>query len=67
MKTLYAGGLHFEVECGAHISAVIDELITCANVTGQKATAVFNEVVLQAKPGDSPEKLRKFYGRKMSC
>jgi hypothetical protein len=67
MKTLRADGLYFVVAGGAHIDAAIDELVACANTTGQKATTVFNEIELQAAPGDSPEKLRKLYGRKMAC
>jgi hypothetical protein len=63
MKTLRADGLYFVVAGGARIDTAIDELIGRANVTGQKATAIFNEIELQAAPGDSPEKLRKLYGR----
>jgi hypothetical protein len=67
VKTLRADGLYFRLKGGGHIEVVIEELIACANTTGQKATTVFNEVVLQAAPGDSPEKQRKLYwGRWMA-
>jgi hypothetical protein len=66
MKTLRADGLYFRLKGrSTYIDNVIDELIDCANVTGQKAMTVFNAVILQARPGDSAERLQNLYWRKI--